>query len=901
VVTGSGPAPERGRPRLRGGLVTVGTVAALVVAMGLTVLGLGAADHAVANYDASAWLWSSLKSEMARVNGFTGKVDTRVRVPAAAGHRMQVAQTDRFLILRDLNSGKVSALDLATLQTTATTQTTTGLGVSVAMHEDAAFIVDSVQGVVRQLDPRTLSPVGEPVRFPPGITGGTFDGTGRLWIGVPSEGTVAAVTPAVPGSHDDNNGGKPHRQGADGGQGGGLSPRLIKTVPVGAASQDLSLSALDDGVAVLDGTTGKLTTVRGDDRREIDLRLGALGAMPPRTSGAAVPVTVLEERRIYVVDTRAPGALDGGTGAVRDFPVPGEGTELRPAVAWAGRFYVADDATGTVHVLDAQGRQVGTIEVKGAASGGLELEVRESHLFINAPRSQTAHVIDDTHRVRIVDKYANDILGGDPPPAPPPPPPPKKPTVGPPGPPRSVTATAGNAQARVSWRAASANGSAITRYVVTGAGQTHQVGAEQRALVVTGLTNGETYRFTVHAVNGKGAGPKRTSNPVVPTSEVPDPPTSVTAEAKPDGTVVVSWPKANGQGLGIDRYAVTAVSEGGSAPVGDAAKSSLTIKAGELEYGRQYAFTVVSVNERGASSKPSPISGTVVPFSRPDAPVSLSATTVADQAGAVRAVWQAPPDNGRPITKYVVTANGAARDVTDTQVTLTGLGNGQSISIKVKAVNEAGDGVEASTTARTVADPTVTVTGRTADHTSVTVNFTVNDGGGATTCTVAMAGAGSKSGGCTRLTVTGLKPSTTYNFTVTAKNAAGTGTATGSAVTDKVYGTSVCVNNTASSDPGQHTWCNNANNGMEVFSGTSQSTTRLGRGGNGSRYEAICKASGEGINDYVYNPGKMGVSENDRTTIWIRINFGGRQGYMSFAWFNLEGYGKNETGPLPNC
>jgi hypothetical protein len=234
-------------------------------------------------------------------------------------------------------------------------------------------------------------------------------------------------------------------------------------------------------------------------------------------------------------------------------------------------------------------------------------------------------------------------------------------------------------------------------------------------------------------------------------------------------------------------------------------------------------------------------------------------------------------------------------------VTLTGLGKGQNVAIKVKAVNEAGDGAEATTTARTVADPTVTVTGRTAEHTSVTVNVTVNDGGGTTTCTLAVAGAGAKSGGCTSLTVTGLKPSTTYNFTVTARNAAGTGTATGSAVTDQVFGTSVCVNNTASSDPGQHTWCNSPNNGMEVFSGTSQSTTRLGRGSNGSRYEAICKASGEGINDYVYNPGKMGVSENDRTTVWIRINFGGRQGYMSFAWFNLEGYGKNETGPLPNC
>ncbi len=67
----------------RGGLVTLGTVVALVAAMGLTVLGLGVADHAVASYDASSWLWSSAKSEIARVNGVTGRVDTRVEVAQA--------------------------------------------------------------------------------------------------------------------------------------------------------------------------------------------------------------------------------------------------------------------------------------------------------------------------------------------------------------------------------------------------------------------------------------------------------------------------------------------------------------------------------------------------------------------------------------------------------------------------------------------------------------------------------------------------------------------------------------------------------------------------------------------------------------------------------------------------
>ena len=149
------PAPRR---RGRGGLVTVGTVVALVVAMGLTVLGLGAADHAVANYDAASWLWSSSRGEMSRVNGVTGRVDTRLQVPGTQGHTMQVTQTDKFLVLRDMTTGKVSALDLATLQVTATTQTTAGLGVSDVRDRDyfQSIYFGEPRGILFEI--ATLSP-----------------------------------------------------------------------------------------------------------------------------------------------------------------------------------------------------------------------------------------------------------------------------------------------------------------------------------------------------------------------------------------------------------------------------------------------------------------------------------------------------------------------------------------------------------------------------------------------------------------------------------------------------------------------------------------------------------------------------------------------------------------------
>ncbi|GIH16160.1 hypothetical protein Raf01_43320 [Rugosimonospora africana] len=840
--------------RGRGAWVTLATVLGLAVAMGATVLGLGATDHALATSNASLWMWSSSRGEIARVNGETGRVDTRYKVVDAQGHVIQVSQTDRYLILRDLNTGEVSSLDLATLQVAATSQTTPGLGVTVVLSGDAGFIVDTVQGVVRQLDPTSLTPTGAPLRFPPGLGGAAFDGNGTLWLLVPTEGTVVGIRAAVP---------HPAK-----GVAATTSPSVAQTVAVADPGHDLTMSTLDSGVAVLDQTGDTLTTVRGSQKRTLSVPMSGTGTMPSTTggNGAGLPVTVQDDRHVYVVSN----------GHVNDFAVPGSGGPVAPAVPFAGRFYVADNASGTVYVLDSAGKLVSTIAIPHAG-GSLELQVKTDHLFINAPNSSTAWVVDSHNRVKVVDKYANNVLGGDPPPNPPPPPPPPPvPPVGPPGAPTKVSAVAGNASAHITWGAAAAHGSAITKYVVEGdGGAPHEVGAKQRSLDVTGLTNGKTYTFSVHAVNAKGAGPKRAANPVVPTSEVPDAPASVTAAEQKDGSVVLRWPAANGQGHKIVQYSVATVSGGAPVDPMTTKSTTLTIAPGKLAYGTQYAFTVTAVNDKGASSKASPPSNSVVPYTVPEAPKGLSAQTV-DAKGAISVAWQPAVDNGRKITKYVVTAGGKSQDVTGaTSVTLTGFGNGATVQVSVKAVNAAGDGPAASGSAKTINVPVITHgTASASGFNAINVPFTVNGNGSATSCTISLNGAAAGSFPCTGGKKSGLWPATKYSFTVTASNKAGSASFAGSVTTPTVTGTVVCNNDS---------YCGHGSTtgGIWVYPSPNQTSgTEVGAKFAGASVQVQCYTTGQSVNAAPYGGRK--------TTYWLRIPFNGNN-YIPYAWVNLDG------------
>jgi Domain of unknown function (DUF4082)/Fibronectin type III domain/Bacterial Ig domain len=193
-----------------------------------------------------------------------------------------------------------------------------------------------------------------------------------------------------------------------------------------------------------------------------------------------------------------------------------------------------------------------------------------------------------------------------------------------------VKAVAGTGSATVTWTAP-ASGGAVTTYTITpfigASAQTPTVvtgSPPTTSALVSGLTAGKTYTFTVQASNPAGSGAvSSASNAVTPTAPVPpEAPTNVTAAAA-SKSALVSWsaPPNNG-GSAITGYKVTPfIGSEAQAPVSVGATTTSTTITG-LTTGTSYTFTVTAANSigMGSASKASPaitLQDTILDFATP--------------------------------------------------------------------------------------------------------------------------------------------------------------------------------------------------------------------------------------------------------------------------------------------
>ena len=183
-----------------------------------------------------------------------------------------------------------------------------------------------------------------------------------------------------------------------------------------------------------------------------------------------------------------------------------------------------------------------------------------------------------------------------------------------PGAPTIGTATAGNAQATVTFSAPASNGgSAITGYTAISnpaGGVDSNAGTTGTSHLVTGLTNGTPYTFTVTATNGVGTGPASAASNSVTPATVPGAPIIGLANAgNALATVTFSAPASNG-GSPITGY--TAISNPAGGVDSNAGTTSTSHVVAGLTNGTPYTFTVTAQNALGTSA-PSAASNSVTP------------------------------------------------------------------------------------------------------------------------------------------------------------------------------------------------------------------------------------------------------------------------------------------------
>lgn len=352
--------------------------------------------------------------------------------------------------------------------------------------------------------------------------------------------------------------------------------------------------------------------------------------------------------------------------------------------------------------------------------------------------------------------------------------------------PTAVAATAGNAQATVSWQAPFDGFSPLSLYTVTASpgGATATVNGATTSAVVGGLANGTTYTFTVTATNGVGtSAPSAPSNAVTPAT-VPGAPTAVTAALAGDRAVEVSWaPPASDGGSGITAYTVTSNPGGLTATV---AAPATTATVSSLLAGTTYTFTVRASNDRG-EGPPSAPSNPVTAASGPGAPTAV--TAVAGD-GEATVSWSPPAsDGGSGIVSYTVVSSPGAVSVTVgggvTTAVVGGLTNGITYTFTVTAANAVGAGPPSApsnaVTPATVPGAPTGATAQVGGDAAALVSWTPPaDNGGAPVQSYSVT---SSPGGltatavapATSAVVSGLTLGTSYTFTVTATNAAGPG------------------------------------------------------------------------------------------------------------------------------
>jgi hypothetical protein len=887
------------------GFVTIGVVALVLVVS--VALGVGAPEHArlLSLVSGHGWLSDDSQDQVVLANGQTGQVDYRDIVTNADGDHLEVVQTGNSAILVDATKGTAGALNLNQQigQSQSQTQTSIAgdgkgsLGTSVdpGVQNELVptngvdmFDIHKASGEVALLDPLSNHVVAEK-KVGRDLTSGVLDQHGVLWV--ESKATGSMIGLAV--------------------HSGVLQVRRLNNSVV-APGDDVLLSAVNGSPAVLDRSRGIFFMAPGGiPAAAIDIEPSSLArtaVVAPMINGSTIPLaspgTVILIRGSSINSVHLPGT---------------QGDVFGPPVPFGSRIYVPDLHTGTVFVLNDQGHTDGaSIKVSGNPSL-TNVAIQNGSLFINNPDSSNAYSVLQNGTLLPIneDDPKAPTNAKTPMIVPTPAPlvgtaavPTAVPTTAQPGssPAPAVAATApsapvnpmaapGKAQATVSWSAANADGSAITKYTVSwsdAGGGSVLVPGNQLSVVIPNLTNGRSYTFTVTAANGVGSGPGSQTQAVTPTSKTPGTTAPPIATAEINGSITVAWNKPDAGGLSISGYTVTPIASGGSTltPVqstGTGLSINLAANAG-IAIGTSYTFTVTATSSSGVEGAPSAVSNAVTASAPPLAVVGLS--PISNGKGAISVSWTSCVSacaSGDPVTSYQVSLSPAppapitvpaASGNTQSKV-ITGLSDLTQYTVTVSAENKWGAGQPASQSVSTEGAPTAAVASYTPSGSGLTVdvNFTVDFHGTAPgTCSISNLtnGAAAQGGSCSSQAVSVPTYNSPYSGTLNViTNDYGT-VATGISFQSGFK----ALDADGTPDYGPY---NPAVTYSGPSSGTCPGPAFSGCGSNvagPSTVYAACWTTGGTVNNLQSN-----ASPEATSTVWLQMA-NGLSGYMSSMWFN---------------
>ena len=393
-----------------------------------------------------------------------------------------------------------------------------------------------------------------------------------------------------------------------------------------------------------------------------------------------------------------------------------------------------------------------------------------------------------------------------------------------PGQPTGLTATPGNTQVSLSWTAPTDNGgSAITDYTIqysANAGTlwtTFNDGTNTAtSTTITGLTNGDTYRFQVFATNTAGTGIASDTVDATPRT-IPAAPTGLAAI--PGNTQVsLSWtaPTDNG-GSAITDYTIQYSANAGTfwSTFADGTSAATTATVSSLTNGDTYQFRVSATNVAGTG----PASGTAQ--ATPVAPDNTAPTITINGANPVTI----------SVGTTYVDAGATCTDNTDTNPTLTDTSTvddytAGSYTVTYTCVDDSNNSVQAVRTVIVITVPSApTSPVATPGNTQVSLSWTAptNNGGSAITgyiiqhkeSTDPWPGISVTLGNVHSTTITGLTNGVTYDFRINATNVAGTGVSSGitSATPISVAGSPTGLTATPGNTQVELSWTAPSNNG----------------------------------------------------------------------------------------